>query len=143
MIPSTVMSIVSREPAGGPPQISELLRLLLAIALGFVAGPLLAFFQWRRLRSHVPRAWLWLPANAVAWAGGMPMVFYAAHVAAGQARSMSMVVMIAASLVLTGALVGAIHGAFLVWLILRSGKRPDGSIERTASGTRDAAHVER
>ncbi|MBB1253872.1 hypothetical protein H3146_10925 [Streptomyces sp. OF3] len=29
--------------------------------------------QWWVLRPHVPRAWLWIPANAVAWSAGLAM----------------------------------------------------------------------
>lgn len=118
IIPSTVMSLIPHEPGAAPPQISEVLRLELASGLGLVTGPMLALFQWRRLRRHVPRAWVWLPANALAWAAGMPVVFYAVHIAAGSATSWQAAAILAVFLLLTGALVGIIHGGFLAWLIV-------------------------
>lgn len=120
MVPSTVMSVFSRESGAAPPEISESLRFLLAVCLGVVAGPLLAFFQWRRLRRLVPRrAWLWLPANGLAWAIGMPIIFYAAHWAAGQTDTLAVAGMVGLSFLLTGAVVGAVHGGVLAWLTAR------------------------
>ena len=56
------------------------LVLLLAADLGSVAGPLLPAFQWLSLRKVLPcNAWRWLPANALAWALGMPVIFPGAH----------------------------------------------------------------
>ena len=119
MLPSTVMSGLATEPGAAPPEIGQPVRLLLAAGLGLVAGPLLAAFQWRRLRLVVPRAGWWLPANAVAWALGMPIIFHAAHFAAGQVSRLQAVGAVGMSLLLAGAVVGAVHGAFLVALLRR------------------------
>ena len=117
MVPSTVMSTLSSDPGAAPPQISQPMRLLLAAGLGLVAGPLLAVFQWRRLRAVVSRAAWWLPANAVAWALGMPIIFQAAHWAAGTVERWWAAVTIGVCLFLAGGVVGAVHGWVLVALI--------------------------
>lgn len=119
MLPSTVMSVLHREPNAPPPEVRESTRLLAAAALGLVAGPVLAFFQWRRLRLAAPaRAWLWLPANAMAWALGMPIIFYAAHLVAQQSSLQVIVTIVGLALLSAGAVVGAVHGAFLTHAIL-------------------------
>ena len=117
MAPSTIMSLGQASEAKPPPEISEPLRLLLAAGLGLVAGPALAFFQWRRLRRHVPRAGLWLPANSVAWAVGMPVIFLGAHVSACTTVPLLVAAGVGAALAAAGALVGAIHGRALLWLL--------------------------
>lgn len=136
MLPSTLMNI--GEPAAGaaaaaPPQIGPGLQLLLAAGLGFAAGPVLAIFQWRRLREWLPRGALWwLPANGAAWALGMPVVFAGVH-AAVHAPSRTLAIGAAAlSLLAAGAVVGAVHGAVLVRLMIRPfNGRPSAE---TASG---------
>jgi len=122
MLPSTIMSMFAQAPGGSPPEISDSLRLLLAAGLGFVAGPMLAFFQWRQLRVAVPNAWLWLPANSLAWAVGMPVIFTAAHAAAHQSSWQAAMGTVGLALALAGALVGAIHGGLLAWLIRQRGE---------------------
>lgn len=117
MLPSTIMSMLAQASGGQPPEINDSLRLLLAAGLGFVAGPMLAFFQWRQLRVAVPHAWLWLPANSLAWAVGMPVIFAAAHAAAHQSSWQAAMGTVGLALALAGALVGAVHGGFLAWLI--------------------------
>ena len=116
MVPSTLMRVGQSAEATQPPDISEPLRLLLAAGLGLAAGPILAFFQWRRLRQHVPHSGWWLPANAVAWAVGMPIVFLGAHVGAYLTGNIAIVVAVAVALAAAGAAVGAIHGRVLLWL---------------------------
>lgn len=119
MMPSTIMSILFQEPGAPPPEVRESVRLLAAAALGLLAGPVLAFFQWRRLRLGAPaRAWLWLPANAAAWSLGMPVVFFAAHMAAQQSGVQLIASTVGISLFVAGSVVGAVHGAFLIYAIL-------------------------
>jgi hypothetical protein len=119
MVPSTLMSLVTPPSAEPPPEISDALQLLLAVPLGLVTGAILGFPQWRVLRHHVPRAGWWVVANALAWGCGMPLVFVAAGVRpAGDA--LFVVLVSVGSLATTGALVGAIHGAFLVRLLAAS-----------------------
>lgn len=122
MAPSTIMSLTHSGGSGPPPEIGEPLRLLLAAGLGLVAGPVLAFFQWRCLRRCVSRraAW-WLPANAAAWALGMPIIFVSAHLGAGTSNPILVMLGVGASLLAAGAVVGAVHGCALVWLVSADG----------------------
>lgn len=125
MLPSTVISLLPREAGASPPAIGQPLRLLLAAGLGCVAGPILAACQWRRLRHVLPRAWRWLPANALAWAAGMPIIFQAAHVAAAQGGSVGALLVVGSAFFAAGAVVGAIHGLFLAgWMAPANGLRP-------------------
>jgi hypothetical protein len=117
MVPSTIMSLTAPAAAGSPPDISEPLRLLLAAGLGMIAGPVLAFFQWKVLRQHVQRAACWLPANAVSWAVGMPIIFLGAHMGAYATAPLAIALGAAAILAIAGAVVGAIHGRVLIWLL--------------------------
>lgn len=116
MTPSTIMSLAEHGPSPSPPFISVAMRLLLAAGLGAVAGPMLAFFQWRVLRRYLSRAMWWLPANALAWAAGMPIIFLGVHVVVGMHDTSLAVVVAAATIAIAGAVVGAIHGAALLWL---------------------------
>ena len=135
MIPSTVMSINAPGNSGQPPEIGEPLRLLLAACLGLVAGPVLAFFQWRILRRYIVKgaAW-WLPANALAWAAGMPVVFAGAHLSAFTSSPLLIVPCVALSLLAAGGLVGTIHGRVLVGL-LSSRSQPHGHLQQNAIRT--------
>lgn len=118
MAPSTLMSLDETPTTGTPPEISEPVVLLLAAGLGLVAGPLLALFQWRRLRRHVTRrAVWWLPANAVAWMLGMPMIFFGADMSALTTNPILITLGIGLSLLAAGAVVGAVHGRVLIWLM--------------------------
>jgi len=119
MVPGTVMNLTESPTSAQPPVIGEGVRLLLAAGLGLVAGPILAFFQWRVLRNHLPGAIWWLPANALAWALSMPVIFLGVHIAAAAAEPASAIVAAAATIAAAGAVVGAIHGAFLLWLFPR------------------------
>jgi hypothetical protein len=103
---------------GRPAQpIDDRLQLLLAAALGLVAGPILAVFQVAELRRHVRGAGWWLAANAIAWAAGMPFLFVAAGSGAGPLRG-------AAFIAATGAIVGAIDGLGLLALVGRQAQMP-------------------
>lgn len=128
MAPSTAIDLME---AGGnatavapsaAPEIPHKIQWMLAIGLGLVAGPILAIFQWRILRRHVAHAARWLPANAIAWAVGMPIIMWGADTAAQGGGAFRVIVTIASTLFVAGAAVGAIQGSFLVWLIEQ--KRP-------------------
>ena len=58
-----------------PPEIAEWMVYLLAASMGLVFGPILGAPQWWVLRRWVDKAIWWIPANAVAWAGGMVAIF--------------------------------------------------------------------
>lgn len=95
---------------------STWLVVALTALMGALAGLLLAVMQWRVLRRHARRAWRWLPANALAWAAGMPIVFEAVG-RATMADSLAVgIATMAGALALAGAVVGAIHGVALAAL---------------------------
>ena len=87
--------------------------MLGAAGVGFVAGAVLAFFQWLVFRKIVQKAWRWLPANMLAWAAGMPLIFWGIDGAQKAGGPLQAGLLIALVLFVTGAVVGAIHGAFL------------------------------
>ena len=116
MLPSTLLGASAAGSGAPPPEMSDAMQMGLAALMGLVLGPILAIFQWRVLRRHVARAGWWIPANALAWAAGMPVVFLAAGSAPTGASVAVIVAFVAAALAAAGAVVGAIHGLCLVWL---------------------------
>lgn len=122
MLPSTLLHLGGEGGGGSPAALSDGLQLVLAAGLGLVAGPLLALFQWPVLRRHLARAALWLPANALAWAAGMPIVFWVAR--EPPEPGAPYVLRLLGTLFCAGAVVGAIHGAFLVRLLRATPDRP-------------------
>lgn len=119
MLPSTVAGLLAQgaTPTNGPPEPPLILVLLLAAGLGAIAGPLLAAFQWLSLRKVVHRkAWLWLPANAAAWALGMPAIFLGAQVNELTSSTAAIVTTVALAIFTAGATVGAVHGIVLLGL---------------------------
>lgn len=118
MVPSTVASVGQSAGTSPPVQPPLALVLLLAAALGAVAGPLLAAFQWLSLRKVVAgKAWLWLPANAAAWACGMPVIFLGAQANALTSNPAVIAAVVGLALLAAGAVVGAVHGWALLQLI--------------------------
>lgn len=118
MVPSAIASLW--QSSGTSPQAEPPLALvlLLAAGLGAVAGPLLATFQWLSLRKVVTRkAWLWLPANAAAWALGMPVIFLGAQANELNSDPAVIVAAVALALLAAGAVVGAVHGWVLLQLL--------------------------
>ncbi len=115
-LPSALMSLgqpASEAPATEPPQ---LVILLLSAGLGAVGGAVLAFAQGLVLRRHVTRAGRWVLANVLAWTAGMPLIFWGLDLAFRQPSLLRAGIFVVVVLLLTGALVGAIHGIFLVRL---------------------------
>jgi hypothetical protein len=117
-LPSTLMDLsqatsAEQAPVTEPPQ---WLVLLLAAVLGAVAGAVLSFAQWLAMRGKVQGAKIWIPANMLAWAVGMPLIFWGVDIAQRVQPLWQTLGIMAAVLVVTGAVVGAIHGAFLVRL---------------------------
>jgi len=125
VLPSTLGGLLSAGRTELPAEMPDALQLLLAVPMGLLAGTILSLPQWRILRRSVSGAGWWVPANALAWAFGMPLVFVAAGVRppAGAASALAMV---GGSLAAAGAVVGAIHGTVLVRLLKRGddGLRP-------------------
>jgi hypothetical protein len=115
MLPSVMIDLGGQ--AGSEPPVTEAQQLALAAALGLALGPVLAAPQWWVLRRSVHRAGRWITANAVAWAAGMPVIFaFAGNVPADASRSL-VVAMVIAACATAGAVVGAVHGTWLVRLL--------------------------
>jgi hypothetical protein len=124
MVPATLMSLAEGSGEATPPEPGAAVVIALAFAMGLVLGPILAFFQWRVLRRHLPRAVWWIPANSAAWAFGMAVIFAAAGMLPEGASVLAMVGVLALTCLIAGAVVGAIHGVVLVWLLERAGAPP-------------------
>jgi hypothetical protein len=116
MIPSTLISLTADSAAASPPDVSDALMYSLAAAMGAVLGPILGVPQWLALRQHAQRAIWWVPANAAAWALGMPVVFIGAG-SAPPGGLFGLVVTALLTAMVAGGVVGAIHGLALIWLI--------------------------
>jgi cytochrome bd-type quinol oxidase subunit 2 len=120
MLPSTLMSA----DAGGSQAAAEMpewLTYVMAGGMGLVAGVILALAQWlvlRSLGSQVRRAVLWLPANALAWLCGMPLVFLGMGAIPAGASVLQAAPFVVAATAAAGAVVGAIHGLALVRVLL-------------------------
>jgi hypothetical protein len=78
---------------------------------------ILSFFQWRTLRQAVPNAGVWIPANALAWALGMPLIFAATATIQADTPPGQIALALGTGILLAGAVAGAVHGAFLVRLV--------------------------
>ncbi len=116
-LPSTLMSLgeqTSQTPAAEPPQ---WVVLLLAAGMGAVAGAVLSFAQWLALRKKVARAGWWIPANMLAWLAGMPIIFWGIDATQKSQPLWQATLLLTGILVLTGAVVGALHGVVLVRLV--------------------------
>jgi hypothetical protein len=116
-LPSTIMSLgeatASSAPMTEPP---KWVVLLLAAGMGAVGGVVLSFAQWLVMRGKVKRASLWIPANMLAWTFGMPVIFWGIDMAFRMSAIWQSVLLMAATLFVAGAVVGGIHGLFLVKL---------------------------
>lgn len=121
MLPSTLMAANAGAAGSAAAEASasmpEWLNYVMAALLGLVAGVMLAFTQWLVLRRHVRRAWLWLPANSLAWVVGMPIVFLGMGSIPAGASVVQAIPLVVAATFIAGAVVGAIHGAVLVRLV--------------------------
>lgn len=115
-LPSTLINLgeqASEAPMAEPPQ---WVTLLLAAGLGIVAGAVLSFAQWLVLRHKAERAGWWIPANMLAWVFGMPIIFWGIDAAQKGQPLWEAILLLAGVLLLMGAVIGAIHGAFLARL---------------------------
>ncbi len=114
-LPSTLMSLGEEATLQAPAAEPSLgIVLLLSAGLGAVAGAVLSFAQWLAMRKRVRRAGRWIPANMLAWLVGMPIIFWGIETAQKGQPIYQSALLLAGVLLLTGAVVGAIHGAFLV-----------------------------
>lgn len=117
-LPSTIMNMgeatASSAPMTEPPQ---WIVLLLAAGMGAVGGAVLSFAQWLVMRGKVKGAGAWIPANMLAWTFGMPVIFWGIDMAFKMSALWQSVLLMAVTLFIAGAMVGGIHGLFLVRLV--------------------------
>jgi hypothetical protein len=116
VIPSVAMSFNEQTAATPPPEMSDAAMYGMAVLMGLALGCTLGVPQWLVLRRYVQRAGWWTLANALAWAFGMPVIFIAAS-NAPPSNPFLLVLWIGFVIGLAGAIVGAVHGLFLVWLL--------------------------
>jgi hypothetical protein len=95
---------------------AQWLVLLLAAGLGAVGGAVLSFPQWITMRGRVQGASIWIPANMLAWMVGMPIIFWGIDAIQKLGDLSSVILCMGVILLLTGMVVGAIHGIFLTRL---------------------------
>jgi hypothetical protein len=117
-LPSTLMSLgeqtsTSQATTAEP---AQWLVLLLAAGLGAVGGAVLSFPQWITMRGRVQGASIWIPANMLAWMVGMPIIFWGIDAIQKLGDLSSVILCMGVILLLTGMVVGAIHGIFLTRL---------------------------
>lgn len=115
MLPSTIMSLIG-DGGGAMPEPEGAGVYVMAAGMGLLLGAILATPQWRVLRRQVRGAGWWIPANALAWAAAMPLIFLAAALPLPRDGLLPLLAVAAAAIATAGAVVGAIHGAVLVWL---------------------------
>jgi hypothetical protein len=137
MIPSTVLSLLAdgttaTDGASAASEPSGLLFYGLAALMGLVLGPILGLPQRVVLRRHVARAGWWIPAQSVAWALGMAIIFVGTNAIGREGLTPGVVALLLAALAVAGAAVGAVHGLALLWL-LRSARPDDGAGRDTGS----------
>jgi hypothetical protein len=116
-LPSTLMSMgeatASSDPVTEP---AQWIVFLLAEGMGAVGGAVLSFAQWLAMRGKVDSAGIWIPANMLAWLFGMPIIFWGIDMAFKMTALWQSALVMAGTLFVAGAIVGAIHGLFLVKL---------------------------
>jgi hypothetical protein len=123
MVPSTVMGLASEAAPTGAAEPPAVLQYGLAVLLGLVAGPVLGCAQWLVLRRQRSRAGLWLWANAVAWAVGMPLIFLGMDLVPWEQGGVAVVVPVYGICGVAGLAVGAIHGRILLRLLSAPSRR--------------------
>jgi hypothetical protein len=115
-LPSTLMDMgtSASQSTAAPVEPPQWMILLLAAGMGAVGGAVLSFAQWLVLRGKTKRAGLWIPANMLAWTFGMPLIFWGIDQVFKMSQVWQSVLLMAGVLFVTGAVVGAIEGAFLI-----------------------------
>jgi hypothetical protein len=121
-LPATLMDMGADATQPAVQEPAPWVVMLLVGLMGLVLGLILALPQWWILRPSVDRAWVWFPANGVAWALGMPLVFAAVDLAYRVGTGWRAAVVMGLALALSGAVVGAVHGVGLVWLAARAAR---------------------
>jgi hypothetical protein len=117
MIPSTMLFTAPESGAAAPGEMSDLMIYTLAAAMGIALGAILGAAQWLALRRQVPKAGWWIPANALAWMLGMVVVFLGTSFIPAEGITVPVALILLLFVVAAGAVVGAIHGLVLIWLL--------------------------
>ena len=117
MLPSTVLFAGPESTTAAPGPMSDLVIYALAAALGLAAGATLSIPQGWVLRQYVPKASWWVLANALAWMLGMVVIFLGTSFIPAGGITWPIAVLLMLFVAMAGALVGAIHGLFLIWLL--------------------------
>lgn len=117
MLPSTFLFTSSDTGAAAPGQISDMLVYALAVGMGLVLGSILGVPQWLVLRRHLSKAGWWVLANALAWMLGMVVIFAGTSLIPPEGISIPVALLLLLFVVVAGALVGAVHGLVLIWLL--------------------------
>jgi uncharacterized membrane protein len=129
MLPSTLTNLAASAASSAPPmEMPDWIVYLLAMPLGAVAGLILASAQWVVLRHWVTRASWWLPANALAWLVGMPIIFVGTSVIQPDMSAFQAAALMLIAIAVTGAVIGAIHGWCLIKILLIAQKLPTESV---------------
>ncbi len=110
MLPGTLIDMGSMGGSTEEFSLPPGVEYLLAALMGAVLGPILGGVQWWVLRAYVQQAWQWIPAHALAWAGGMTAIFVVMGLLPPTIDPSWMVVAFALAGIVAGAVVGAIHG---------------------------------
>ena len=117
MVPSTIMNMSAEASAdASAPEIAEWMVFVLAALMGLVLGPILGTPQWWVLRRWADKAIWWIPANAVAWAGGMVAIFAGMNFVPFDGPTWAIIASVLLVLAIAGAVVGAVHGLVLMRL---------------------------
>lgn len=101
------------------PEASGMAQYALVMLMGAGLGLMLGTPQWWVLRRQAHQAGWWVLANLVAWALGMPVLFVVALLIPKEASRVTVALVALAASVLTGAVVGAVHGLELVRVLMR------------------------
>lgn len=88
-----------------------------AFGLLVLLGGIMGAFQWNVLRHHLPRAWRWIPASAIAWSIGLLPVFGLVSLIDTATPTWLVAVIVTTGGLLMGACVGVVTGWALVRLV--------------------------
>jgi hypothetical protein len=117
MIPSTFLFSGTDTGTAAPSEVSDLMIYALAAGMGLVLGIILGASQWLVLRHYVSKAGWWVLANALAWMAGMVVVFIGTSFIPAEGITLPVALLLLLFLIVAGAVVGAIHGRVLIWLL--------------------------
>lgn len=131
MLPSTILSLGADAivaESSPPPEPSTAVVLLLAAGMGLALGAALAAPQWIVLRRFVRRAGGWIPANMLAWALGMALIFAGTGCIPNGTLPAWVIAVLLGVVLLAGISVGAVHGLWLVKTLRQPSPRAEDII---------------